>query len=85
MRGVKCTRDGSRAVCLTIVEAAVAAASAVSSVVASLAGSGSLRRGADGLLVVVCAGSGSGGRGERAGACERGDERVGPAPGGVDA
>jgi hypothetical protein len=53
--------------------------------VVSLVGSGALRRGAAGLLVLVGAGAWSGGRGERAGACVRGDERVGPGPGGMDA
>jgi hypothetical protein len=85
MGGVKCARTGSRAGCVRVVEAPVAAVARVSGVVVSLVGSGALRRGAAGLLVVVGAGAWSGGRGERAGACVRGDERVGPGPGGMDA
>jgi hypothetical protein len=41
--------------------------------------------GAGCLLGVVRAGRGSGGRWERSGACERGDEGVCPAPRGIDA
>ena len=70
---------------MRVVEAPVAAAARVSSVVASLVGSGALRRGAEGLLVVVGVGERSGGRGQRSDAFVRGDERVGPGPSGMDA
>jgi hypothetical protein len=86
MRGVKGMRDGSRTVWVTVVEAAVAGRERSGAGVAAVCGqplvaSGAPRAWGRG----VRARSGSGERGERSGACERGDERVGPGLGGVDA